>query len=334
MQLDTFFSPTTELSAIPALARAAEQIGFSTAWVAETQHNPFLAAALIAEHTQQLKVGTAIAVSFARSPAVMAHASWDLAELSSGRFQLGLGTQVRGHIERRFGLPWPESPVGKLREQILAIRAFWANWQDGQPLNQRGEYYKLTLTSPFFTPEPIKFPQTPIWIAGVNRGMARLAGELADGFLVHPFHSERYFRKSILPAIERGAKDVGRDEGPKIMVNAFIVTNDEEREIARQQISFYASTPTYKPVLEMHGWADVGAALSVLAARKRWDDMPTLISDEMIERYAVVASEADLPVALEQRYASFADQLTLYSPFVPKERDPFWQGLAQTFNHV
>jgi probable F420-dependent oxidoreductase len=202
LQLDTFFPPSTELSEIPALARAAEAIVFSTAWVAETQHNPFLAADLIAEHTKKMKVGTAIAVIFARSPAVMAHTARDIAELSSGRFQLGLGTQVRGHIERRFGLAWPDSPLGKLREKILDIRVFWANWHDGQPLNQRGDYYKITLTSHFFTPQPIKFPQPPIWIACVNRGMERLVGELADGFLVNPFHSERSLKQSILPAIE------------------------------------------------------------------------------------------------------------------------------------
>ena len=334
MQLDTFFSPSTKLSQIPQLARAADQMGFSTAWVAETQHNPFLASSLIAEHSQRMQVGTGIAVSFARSPAVMAHTAWDLSELSAGRFQLGLGTQVRGHIERRFGLPWPNSPKEKLREQIQAIRAFWANWQSGHPLNQRGKYYKLTLTSPFFAPDPIDFPNIPIWIAGVNRGLAELAGELADGFLVHPFHSKDYLVDHLLPAIAAGVKKSDSKTMPKIMVNAFMVTNDQERELARQQISFYASTPSYKSVLKKHGWEALSEELGALAIRKKWDQMPALITDEMIATFALLATEKDLPEIINARYAEIADQITLYTPFIPGQRDAFWRSMIHHFNHV
>lgn len=281
-----------------------------------------------------MHVGTGTAVRFARSPAVMAHVAWDLSELSGGRFQLGLSTQVRGHIERRFGMPWPASPVEKLREQIQAIRGFWAHWQSGQTLNQRGEYYKLILTSPFFTPEAIEFPEIPIWIAGVNRGLATLAGEIADGFLVHPFHSKEYLEDQLLPAIKAGAQKKARRAMPKIMVNAFMVSNEEEREFARQQISFYASTPSYKSVLKKHGWEAISDKLGGLAIRKKWDQMPALITDEMIECFAVVANERDLPEAINVRYAKIADQITLYTPFILGRRDDFWRSMTQYFNHV
>lgn len=315
------------------MARAAEEIGFDAIWVAETQHNPFLPCVLIAEHTQRIQFGTAIAVSFARSPVVMAHVGWDLAEASDGRFMLGLGTQVKAHIELRFGMPWPDSPVGKLREQLAAIRAIWRNWQTGEKLNQRGEYYKLTLTSPFFTPASIEHPDIPIHIAGVNIGLARLAGETADGFQVHPLNTPKYLRDVILPAIEDGAAKAGRNrEDISVAVNAFVVTNDTERSIVRQQVSFYASTPSYRPVLAIHGWEDIGEQLSKLAAKKLWDEMPDLINDDMLAEFATVAEEADLPAALQERYHGLGDRITIYTPFVPGERDEFWRHMRKGFS--
>ncbi|HEX2998377.1 MAG TPA: TIGR03617 family F420-dependent LLM class oxidoreductase, partial [Anaerolineales bacterium] len=197
--------PPIHLKDVPALAKAAEAIGFDALWTQETQHDPFLPCALIAEHTSKLRMGTGIAVSFARSPANLAYTAWDLAAQSGGRFLLGLGTQVKAHIERRFGQPWPESVTGKLREQIQVIRAFWDCWQNGTKLNYRGEYYKITLMSPFFNAGPIENPHIPIYVAGVNTGLAKLAGELCDGFHAHPFHSVRYLRAVILPAIKEGA---------------------------------------------------------------------------------------------------------------------------------
>src|SRR6266496_2643974 len=203
--------PPTGLKVVPAIAKAAEEIGFDALWTQETQHDPFLPCTLIAEHTRRLSTGTAIAVSFARSPANLAYTAWDLAAQSNGRFILGLGTQVKAHIERRFGQPWPESVAGKLREQIQVIRALWDCWQNGTKLNYRGEYYKITLMSPFFTPPPLPSGESrgegriPIYIAGVNTGLAKLAGEVCEGFLVHPFHSMRYLRDVLLPAIEEGA---------------------------------------------------------------------------------------------------------------------------------
>ncbi len=211
MKLDAALPPVP-LKDVPAIAKAAEEIGFDALWTQETQHDPFLPCALIAEHSLQMKFGTAIAVSFARSPANLAYTAWDLAAQSGGRFILGLGTQVKAHIERRFGMQWPESVTGKLREQIQAIRALWDCWQNGTKLNFRGEYYKLTLMSPFFQPPPLSpllFKENgqglgggiPIYIAGVNTGLAKLAGEICDGFHAHPFNSPRYLKEVMLPAI-------------------------------------------------------------------------------------------------------------------------------------
>jgi probable F420-dependent oxidoreductase len=308
-------------------------MGFNTLWSAETVHDPFLPGPLVAEHTQKLKFGTAIAVSFGRSPATMAYTAWDLAQTSRGRFILGLGTQVRAHIERRFGLPWPDSPLDKLREQVAAIRAFWKTWQTGERLNYRAEYYQLTLMSPFFNPGPIDFPEIPIYIAGVNSGMARLAGEVADGFLVHPFHSPRYLQEVILPAIEHGASKTGRTRDVvSVSVTAFIITSSEERESARQQIAFYASTPSYRAVMALHGWQQEAESLSALASRAKWGEMPGLVSDEMLDVFATFATQDELPTALLNRYKGLADRLTLYIPFVPGERDAFWYNLIKAWS--
>jgi probable F420-dependent oxidoreductase len=320
--------PPVRLSAVPSIAQAAETMGFNALWSSETIHDPFLPGALISEHTKRLKFGTSIAVSFARSPTTMAYTAWDLAQMSQGRFILGLGTQVKAHIERRFGMPWPESPINKLRQQIGAMRTLWQTWQTGEKLRFQTEYYKLTLMSPFFNPGPIEHPEIPIFIAGVNTGMARLAGEVADGFLVHPFHSPRYLREVILPAIEGGAVNAGRPrEDIAVSVSAFVITGADEREFARQQISFYASTPSYRPVMELYEWSEVAEELSSLASRKKWAEMPNLISDEMLAEFATIASQDDLPASLLNRYQDIADRITIYTPFVPSERDSFWRNL-------
>ncbi|MEK6222347.1 MAG: TIGR03617 family F420-dependent LLM class oxidoreductase [Chloroflexota bacterium] len=330
MKLDAFFPPETKLSQIAHLAQGAETIGFDGIWLAETQHNPFLAATLALEHTNNIQVGTGIAVSFARSPAVMAHAAWDLAEFSRGRFILGLGTQIKAHIERRFGMSWPDSVVGKQREQIAAIRAFWHSWQTGARLNQRGDYYKITLSTPFFTPEKITTPKIPIFLAGVNPGLVRLAGECSDGFHVHPFHTPQYLKDITLPAIEVGAQKADRQRTDlEIVTNVFVVTSQKERERVREQIAFYASTPSYRRVLLHHGWGSVGEQLSGLAARQAWADMPALVDDTILETVAVVTEPNNLAQALLDRYGGLADRLTIYSPFISGERDEFWRILRE-----
>ncbi|PWH18838.1 MAG: LLM class F420-dependent oxidoreductase [Anaerolineae bacterium] len=329
MYFDATLSPSS-LSAVADIARAAEQIGFDALWCPETSHDPFLPGVLIAEHTQRLHFGTAIAVSFARSPTTLAYTAWDLAQYSRGRFLLGLGTQVKAHIERRFGMPWPESVVGKLREQIQALRALWDCWQNGRPLNVRGEYYRLSLMSPLFNPGPIAHPRIPILIAGVNPGLAQLAGEEADGFLAHPFHSAEYLAEVLVPAIQRGAQKSQRSpQEVHLCVTVFAATNDDEVEFIRSQIAFYASTPSYRRVLEHHGWGEVGEKLSLLASRARWGDLPALIDETMLETFAVIADEKHLAEKLRQRYANLAQRLALYLPFVPAMRDAFWRNLVE-----
>ncbi|HEY3311531.1 MAG TPA: TIGR03617 family F420-dependent LLM class oxidoreductase [Anaerolineales bacterium] len=332
MKLDAALPPM-RLSAVPAIAQAAEAAGFSALWTQETQHDPFLPHALIAEHTKRLSSGTGIAVSFGRSPATIAYSAWDLAQQSGGRFILGLGTQVKAHIERRFGLEWPASVTGKLREQIAVLRAFWDTWQNGTPLNFRGEYYKITLMSPFFNPGPIEHPDIPIYIAGVNAGLARLAGEMCQGFHVHPFHTRPYLREELLPAIRAGAAKSGRAAQDVILATSvFAASTSAEREFCRQQVSFYASTPSYRPVLDHHGWLEVGEKLSALAARGQWGEMPALISDDILVEFCTEASSpTELAAALKQRYAGLADRLTLYIPFIPGDKDAFWNELAAEF---
>ena len=333
MRFDATLPYDLHLSDIPAAARAAEALGFDAVWCAETRHDPFLPGPLIAEHSTRLRFGTAIAVSFARSPANLAYTAWDLSRASSGRFILGLGTQVQAHITRRFGMPWPDSPVGLLREQIGAIRAFWQTWQTGERLNFRGDHYRLTLMSEFFDPGPVDHPDIPIFIAGVNTGMASLAGESADGFHVHPLHSPRYLEEIIRPTIAKGAAKTGRPASAcELSTTVFVATNEAEREFARQQISFYASTPSYRPVLSLHGWSETGENLTALAARRQWNDMPALITDQILETFTVLSSESTLADALQKRYQGLTDRLSLYLPFTPGERNPFWQQLAAAFN--
>ncbi|MBG7609463.1 MAG: TIGR03617 family F420-dependent LLM class oxidoreductase [Anaerolineae bacterium] len=329
MKFDTTLS-SMHLKSVPGIAMAAETMGFDGVWVSETQHSPFLPGPLIAEHTNTMQFGTAVAISFARSPASLAYTAWDLAEASKGRFILGLGTQVKAHIERRFGMPWPESVVGKLREQIAAVRAFWRTWQFGDRLNVRGEYYDLTLMAPFFNPGPIRYPDIPIYIAGVNTGLARLAGETANGFHVHPLNSQRYLQEVIIPAIKDGREKFGRKrDDVSLSATVFVVTSPAERSAARQQISFYASTPSYRRVFALHGWEDVAEQLSRLASVGKWDKMPDLISDEILATFAVIADPDHLCDALRDRYQDLVSRLNLYIPFIPGERDGFWRKLLK-----
>jgi len=329
MKLDTSLSHAS-LTQVPTLAKAAEDAGFDAVWTTETQHNPFLPLPLVAEHTTRLKFGTSVAIGFARSPMTLAHVAWDLAAQSEGRFILGLGTQVKAHIERRFGLPWPESVTGKLREMILALRAIWKCWQTGERLNFRGEYFKLSLMSPFFNPGPIAQPQIPIYIAGVNLGLARLAGETCDGFHIHPFHTPAYLREALLPAIRAGAEKAGRTLAEVQLAGAvFVITNDFQREFVRQQISFYASTPSYRAVLAHHGWEALGEQLSALAARGQWAEMSALITDDVLHTVAIEAPLASLAAPLRERYTGLMDRVTLYHPYVPGDEEGEWRSLVK-----
>lgn len=329
MKIDVAVMAPT-LRSVPYIAQTAEAIGFDCLWTSETQHDPFLPLALVAEHTSRMEFGTSIAVAFARSPTTLAHIAWDLSKASRGRFILGLGTQVKAHIERRFGMTW-ESPAPKLREMILAIRALWQAWQGDGKVNFRGEFYKITLMTPFFNPGPIDHPDIPIYIAGVNEQLCRVAGELCQGFHVHPFHTAEYIRQIVLPNIQRGAAKAGRTRADvQLASSIFVATNDQEREMARQQISFYASTPTYKAVLDVHGWGAVNEKLGALAARGKWDEMPSLITDEILNEVAIVAPREEVVARIKQKYAGLLDRVTFYTPFDPMDA-PKWREIVQAF---
>jgi probable F420-dependent oxidoreductase len=310
-------------------------VGFAGLWTQETKHNSFFPLVIAADHTAEIELGTAVAIAFARSPMVTAQAAWDLQAFSGGRFVLGLGTQVKAHIERRYGMPW-EAPVPKLRDYIGAMRAIWEAWQTGGKLDYRGQFYNHTLMSPFFNPGPIAEPYIPIYIAGVNEGLARLAGELCEGFHVHPFHSVAYLNEVVRPQIAAGARKAGRDPGDVMLASSvFIVTGPNEaaiaaaRQFAREQIAFYASTPTYRVVLACHGWQDAGEELSRLAAGRRWGEMGRVISDEMLAAFTVEAPLDGLGPALRRRYDGVLDRVCAYMPYTPGPLDDVWRSVAQ-----
>ncbi|MGH7827723.1 MAG: TIGR03617 family F420-dependent LLM class oxidoreductase [Candidatus Binatia bacterium] len=319
------------LNEMPAIARAADEMGFDGLWTFETAHEAFLPLVLAAEHSERLTLGTSIAVAFARSPTILAHISWDLARFSKGRFILGLGSQVKGHNERRFGVAW-QRPVQKMRETILAVRALWDCWQNGTRLDFHGQFFKLTLMTPFFNPGPHDYPHIPIYIAGVNRQMCQLAGELCEGFHAHPLNSHRYLKEVILPNIETGlAKRGRRREAIELSSAIFVIPTDNvgqakqrENEL-RQQISFYASTPPYRPVFDLHGWGEAADQLRVLASRGKWDKMPPLITEEMLDTFAVRASWGKLPAEVLQRYAGLLDRVSYYFPFLPGQDEDGWR---------
>ena len=336
MKLDTGLV-AANLREVPAAARAAEAMGFDAMWTAETGHDAFFPLVLAAEHTERVKLGTSIAVAFPRSPMVHAMNAWDLQALSGGRFILGLGTQVKAHNERRFGVKW-EAPVPRLREMIHFIRAAWDSFQNGTRPRFEGKYYNFTLMTPFFSGGPIEHPNIPIYIAGVNEHMCRLAGEICDGFHVHPFHSLEYLRGAIMPNVAAGAAKAGRDpKDCKLSTSAFVIIGDTEKEreglkgLVKQQISFYASTPAYRPVLEMHGWGDLQEKLNEMTRRGDWTGMASLISDEMLDAFATTGTWSEIAGKLKDKYGGILDRLGFYVPFREGEHAERWRDVVRAF---
>jgi probable F420-dependent oxidoreductase len=337
MQIDVLLG-RMPLADVPALACAAEQLGFDGIWTTESQHDPFIPLTLASQTTARMTLGTAIAVAFPRSPTLTAHTSWDLQALTQGRFILGLGTQVKGHIERRFGLPW-ESPGPKLRDYIMALRAIWDCWQSGTPLAFKAQFYSLTLMTPFFSPEPLRYPRPPIYVAGVNPYMCRLAGELCDGFHVHPLHSVKYLQEAVIPHIEVGAKKVGRERRAiPLFAPVFVVTGRNQTEMGaaknavKQQIAFYASTRNYRPVLDIHGWGDISPILTQKAAAGDWQGMAGEITDAMLETFAVVGPEDEIAARLKARYTGLLDRLAFYHGYHPGARESFWRSVIDALH--
>ena len=317
MNVDYYFPPGPPTEA-PALARRAAALGFDGFFTAELSHDPFFPLLLAGMAEPNLDLGTAIAVAFPRSPMVTAQISWDLAAVTGGRFRLGLGTQVKAHITRRFSTNWI-SPGPRLREYILALRAIWNTWQNSVPLRFEGGFYQFSLMTPFFDPGPIAYPDVPVYIAGVGPWMSRMAGELCHGFHVHPFHTIRYLDEVVLPNMAAGAEAAGRTlDDVDRAASVFVITghDDEELETARrgvrQQIAFYASTPTYRPVLELHGW-EMGDRLTAMSKRGEWAEMADLVTDDMVEAVAVTAPLADLGAAIRERYGNRVQRVGYYT---------------------
>jgi probable F420-dependent oxidoreductase len=309
------------LQAVPAVARELEELGYDGAFSAETAHDPFFPLLLAAEHTERLELITGIAVAFARNPMTLANIGYDLQSYSQGRFVLGLGSQIKAHIEKRFSMPWSH-PAARMRELILAMRAIWACWNDDEKLDFRGEFYRHTLMTPFFNPGPNAYGAPRVFLAAVGERMTEVAGEVADGILLHGFTTERYVREVSLPALERGWARAGKQRtdfevsGPMFVVTG---TNEEELERARQgtkqQIAFYGSTPAYRGVLELHGWGDLQGELNRLSKQGDWVTMGDLVTDEILETFAVVAEPEDVPRQLLARYGDVVDRISFYAPY-------------------
>lgn len=314
MKFDITIFPE-DLRADVEIAKRAEAAGFDTFWTAEVAHDPFFPLLAAGLQTERIHLGTQIAVAFPRSPMITAYTAWDLAQVTNGRFILGLGSQVKAHITKRYSSEW-SAPAPRMREYIEALRAIWDNWQNGTPLNYRGEFYKLTLMTPFFTPKPIEHPNIPIYVAGVNARMCRLAGEMCQGIHLHGFHSVRYLREVVLPNVLEGLKKAGRPrEAVELTCPVFIVTgrNEAERRAseleAKSRIAFYASTPSYLSVMELHGWGEVAARLSKMAREGEWGAMSNLISDEILNEFAVLAEPDSLFDTLRERYQGLVDRV-------------------------
>jgi len=317
MKADFYYPPSPPEGAAEA-ARHAVEIGYDGFLTAETQYDPFLPLALASSAEPGLELGTSIAVAFPRSPMVMAMTAWDLARMSRGKFMLGLGTQIRAHIVRRFSTAW-DSPGPRLREYILSLRAIWGSWQDSAPLSFEGEFYRFSLMTPFFNPGPIPHPDIPVYIAGVGPFLSRLAGELCQGFHVHPFHTVPYLDKVVLPGISAGAKAAGRDLADvERVTTVFIMTGETDSEIeqamepVRQQISFYASTPSYKPVLEANDWA-FGEELNAMSKRGQWAEMAGVVPDEAVLTVGVAAPIDGLGEAIKHRYGDRVQRIGFYT---------------------
>ncbi len=307
----------------PADAAAAalrlEELGYHGGYTFEGPHDPFLPLAVAAGATSRLELATAIAIAFARNPMLLANLGYDLQLLSEGRFILGLGSQIRPHIQKRFSMPWSR-PAARMRDLVLAIRAIWRAWQEGEKLDYRGEFYSHTLMTPVFNPGPNPHGLPPIFVAGVGPKMTEVVGEVADGYFVHPFHTQRFLRETTVPALERGLAKSGRlRDSLQVACQVIVAVGETDEELdrsknaARAHISFYGSTPAYRPVLESIGRGDVQDELNTLSKKGGWLEMAGLIDDEILERIAVIGRPGEIANAVRARYAGFADRIALIS---------------------
>lgn len=316
---------TGPLGASGASAAELERAGYDGAWSAETNHDPFVPHVLASQTTERIELATGIAVAFARNPMLLANLGWDLQMLTGGRFILGLGSQIKPHITKRFSMPWSH-PAARMRELVLATRAIWDTWLTGAPLQFRGEFYQHTLMTPFFTPPASDldgFGVPKVFLAAVGELMSEVAGEVCDGIICHGFTTERYLREVTLPAIARGREKAGKSmEGFEVSGPFFVVsgTNDEEfakaKAATQQQIAFYGSTPNYRGVLDLHGWGDLQTELNTLSKRGEWQAMGELITDDILAEFAIVAETPEaIASGLGKRFGGAVQRLSFYAPY-------------------
>ena len=305
----------SELARVPGIVAELERAGYDGCWTGEIDHDPFLPVLLAAEHTSRLEVGTSIAVAFARNPMTVANLGWDLQAYSRGRFNLGLGSQIQPHVERRFSMPWSQ-PVRRMREFVEAMRAIWTCWQDGTRLSFEGDFYTHTLMTPMFTPAPLDCEFPKVFIAAVGEAMTETCGEVADGMLAHAFTTKRYADEVTIPALEAGIKRAGRVRADvEVSCPVFLVTGATEDAMTtaavgvRKQIAFYGSTPAYRKVLDLHGWGDLHTELHRLSRQGGWDAMGELIDDDVLGAFAVVAPLPELATALRRRCDGAIDRV-------------------------
>lgn len=303
-----------DLDKAPLAIADLEARGYDAAFTAEINSDPFFPLVLAAEHSKTIQLTTAISVAFARNPMTVANLAWDLNQYSKGRFTIGLGSQIKPHITRRFSMPWSH-PAARMREFILAMRAIWACWETGEKLDFNGEFYRHDLMTPMFTPTLKRYGAPGVNLAAVGSLMTEVAAEVADGVIAHGFTTAKYLREVTLPAVQRGLEKSGRRRDQfDVSLPVMVVTGvDEEafarsREAVKAQVGFYASTPAYRPVLEQHGWGDLQAQAHQMTREGRWQDMGALITDDILDAFAIVSEDIDaVPALLQQRYAGLAD---------------------------
>jgi probable F420-dependent oxidoreductase len=326
---------TGDFTTIGQRAKRIEAIGYDGLFTAETQHDPFLPLVLAAEHTERMDLGTAIAVAFPRSPMHLANIGHDLQRFSKGRLVMGLGSQIKAHIEKRFSAQFSQ-PAARMRELILATRAIWRCWEEDEPLRFEGEFFRHTLMTPFFNPGQTGYGVPRVFLAAVGEKMTEVAGEVCDGMFVHGFTTERYIREATLPALERGLAKSGRTRADlELSFPCFVVTGETDEEwqqadaAVREQIAFYGSTPAYRPVLELHGWGEVQDELNSLSKRGAWKEMGKVITDDILDAFAVRGSTTELPGLILGRYGDLVDRLSFYAPY---RTDPEkWAGVVEAF---
>ena len=311
---------SSQLANVVEAATTLERRGYDGCWTAEVSHDPFLPLTLAAEHTDAIELGTGIAVAFARNPMTVANVGWDLQEYSGGRLNLGLGSQIQPHIEKRFSMPWSR-PVPRMREFVLAMREIWTCWRDGSKLSFEGDFYTHKLMTPMFTPELHAYDFPKVFVAAVGEAMTEMAGEVADGVLAHAFTTKRYFEEVTTPALMRGMARSGRQRSDfQVSCPVFVVTAQDDSELGaaavatRKQIAFYGSTPAYRKVLELHGWGALQDELRSLSLKGDWDGMGALIDDEVLEAFAVVAPIDKLAAKIRDRCDGVIDRVMVGFP--------------------